>query len=214
LVSRAQGSQDPGDPASVAARIERAGANHVMAFDLPSQPGLQAYLAGRGARRIDANGAAELYWLPPVAPFPVQHRGDGASEIPLARPWPVVGQVAMVLACDAPGEPVAVGWSLPADIGPPAGPWAWVTCDQDGRAVATAQFTAGADARPLQFTANPALADSGMQVSVLDAYVDVRRDFHAQTALADWVSPWSCMRACPGKSTTIAPLMRGPFLPR
>nr|MDQ3040159.1 hypothetical protein [Pseudomonadota bacterium] len=53
------------DPKAWAAIVERTGSNHLMVYDLPAWPDVSAYLVQRGGVRVDGNGAAELYWLPP-----------------------------------------------------------------------------------------------------------------------------------------------------
>ena len=237
------------DIATWDAVVRRAGSNHVLAYDLPAHPGLLKYLAARKAVRIDANGAAELFWLPPLwrveapatsggdaspggekrtdriagtgGPIPalpvpprlaVDRASAGEVAIAIGMPQPSVGQVAVELACDKPGQPIALAWSLPAAGSAIANHWEWVTCGSDHAAIAAVQFEAVANAGALSLTASAAKPESGMTVSIGSAAVDRRRDYHAQTALADWVTRWPCASNCAAQHSLLLPLQRGPIL--
>lgn len=178
--------------------VERAGANHVMVYDRAAWPDVSAFLAARGARRVDANGAAELYWLPP-APLVASalsrtDAGEVVVNMPLDRAYPVLGQAIVELRCSEPGKPVAVAWTLPASS-VPTGHWEWVICGPGGSVSAAVQFRAGPRAGPLHFTAKPAQPGSAMTVEGLGGAVDLRRDYTAETALYRWVRKPFCRAA-------------------
>lgn len=219
LMARIRTAGDAANPDTWGAVVERAGANHVLVHDLSSQPGLREFLAERSAVRLDSNGAAELYRLAQdrassttqadddtakvnASLQTAQESATGAAqrrselELPIARRHPVLGQVVLQIACNAPGEPVAVGWSLPVPDAPPVSHWEWVSCASGGLATAAVQFRAAAGAQPLVATVRAAQTGSAMTVAIQQHRLDLRRDFHAQTALADWVARWHCRRAC------------------
>lgn len=182
-------------PEGWSAVVERAGANHLMVYDRASWPDISAFLTARGARRVDANGAAELFWLPPR---PVDSTAIGGSsgggvvmEISLDRPHPVMGQALVELRCSEPGQPVAVSWTLPASS-TPTGHWEWVVCGPSGSLLAAVQFQAGANAGRLHFDAKPAQPGSAMTLEGGRGAIDLRRDFTAETALYRWVRKPFC----------------------
>lgn len=235
----------PQAPETWAAIVERTGANHVLVYDLPAWPAVSTYLASRDAVRVDANGAAELYWLPPpgahaAAEGPPSPATDGqedkvdataaapqaapavqssaagipvsAAEIGLGlsvdRPHPVLGQAVVRLGCSIPGEPIAVAWTLPAVPMQPIGHWEWVTCGPSKQAVAAVQFQVGPHAGELRFNAKPARPGSGLILERNSAVVDVRRDYHVETALYRWL--WRCPGdRCDNDPPRLLPLASG-----
>lgn len=196
--------------------VERAGVNYLMTYDLGAWPDVSAFLASRQAIRVDANGAAELYWLPPqvLDPKAITQSGSAGVDLDISvdRVYPVLGQGVVALRCSQPGKPIAVSWTLPASAVQPMGHWEWVTCGPAGTAAAAVQFRAGAKAGSLHFTAKPAQPDSTMTVTGVAAAEDVRRDFTAETALYRWVRrPFCGRQGCEADLPAVLPLTVGPI---
>lgn len=184
------------DPQAWATLVERTGSNHLMVYDLNAWPDVSDYLAKRGAVRIDGNGAAALYWLPPPrSPAKASAGPDGAwtLELPMARPYPVIGQSMVRLRCSRPGAPIAVSWAV-AGAPAPGAYWEWVSCGPHRFADAAVQYALPALSAPMVFRAVSAQPGETLELSVTAAWSDVRRDFHAQTALSDWLLRGPCLQ--------------------
>lgn len=195
--------------------VERAGANHVLVYDLAAWPSVGEFLLARNAVRVDANGAASLYWLPPR--MRVADAGapgaEIALELPLDRPFPVLGQAVIHMACTLPGKPVAVAWTMSGSPVQPMGHWEWVTCGPDRQVSAAIQFRANARGGALRFEARRAQPESGLEVRLLSSGTDLRRDYTAETALFQWVRrPFCGSDGCAGQQPKLTPLQGGPIL--
>lgn len=204
-------------PATWEKVVERAGANHLLVYDLPAWPDVAEFLIEQRAVRVDANGAASLYWLPPqmkgAPPAGNAEAGDVVVDFPLDRPYPVLGQAVVHMACSEPGKPVAVAWTLPASPVQPMGHWEWVTCGPDGIATAAVEFQAGAGDGALRLEARPAQPEGGLAVRLLSSGIDLRRNYTAETALFHWVRrPFCGSDHCKGERPRVAPLATGPIL--
>ena len=195
---------------ALAEEIERAGSNYLLVYDLSKWPQAEALIARRNAVRIDHNGKAELYWLPPGVPVALE---AGTADVQVGRPYPVVGQMIATVGCDRPGEPVAVAWTLSSALPQPVGLWEWVDCRAGHYATTAIQFNAGANAGAIHLTLTPAHSDSGMTLGKAVLTADVRRDFQAETALYRWLwAPFCSIARCESLAPSIVPLEYGPLL--
>ncbi len=186
------------DPAAWAEAVALTGANHVMTYRVTDHPGLQQYLLQAGATRIDGNGAAELYRLPPRPPSrEISITADNNrvhAELAIARPHPVIGELVVNLSCDKPGEPISVSWHLTKRNGQPRDHWDWLNCGIDGKASARMRFASIARGGVLGFDASPVHPEKGMVLTLISTQADVRRNLHAETALYAWVWNKVCRR--------------------
>jgi hypothetical protein len=135
------------------------------------------------------------------------------TDVQIRKPYPVVGQAAVRVACNKPGEAVAVAWQLPIAPKGTVGSWEWVVCGANRYAVSAIQFSAGADAEAIRLTLAPAQPERGMILGAPMLVLDVRRDYQAQTALyrALW-APFCHYLDCKSTSPNVSTLEHGPLL--
>lgn len=197
---------------AVAAEVRRSGANYLLIYDAVKWPEAAAYIEERQAIRVDHNGMGELYWLPPSGPVSLPTLN---TDVQIQRDYPVVGQIVVSVACDKPGEAVAVAWKLPVAPKGSVGLWEWATCGTNRYAVSAIQFNAGAGAGAINLTLSPAQPERGMVLGTPVLLSDVRRDYQAQTALYRvlW-APFCRYLKCKSVSPSVTAMEHGPLLLR
>jgi hypothetical protein len=199
------------DSAALDRLVHRAGVNHVMAYDLATWPGAQSWLGERGALKVDGNGAATLFWLPPRERLTQADTAAGiAMSAQLDAPFPQLVQAGANLSCDIPGEPVAIAWTVSSSAPGTMGHWDWATCGPDGQVVSAIEVSLAAGAGSINLTAAPALPESVMRIEVRADALEARRDFQGETALRDWYWKNLCIR-CKGPVSGLEPIHNGPF---
>lgn len=183
LINEARGGID--HPAERwAAVIARSGANHVLARDPESTPGLLEFLSTAGATRIDGEGTAHLFRLSPELEHvqATMHGEEIRASAPIAGDSSriMLGEAQLSARCDRPGEPIAIGWTISQGGAQLAGRWAWVMCPPSGLASTTAYFSRVPSGSMVHVSASRARPDDTLQLSEARMGIDIREDFKSQ----------------------------------
>lgn len=181
------------------AMLEASGATHLVVVDPTELPGLPQLLAERGATVIATAGPASLYRLAPqieqVRELPAS-AGELALELPLLADHASTGWLQLELSCDRPGAAISLAWQLGRPARAPILRWSLATCRDDGSAQVRMYFAALAGADALRVQAKPAPEASGMQISLLGAQANRRRDPTADNERFHVI--WDAVCARPG----------------
>lgn len=171
--------------------VREAGVNYVIVPLDHSQPGLAGLLAKYSAGTVSRRGHMQLVALSGGKPYPVRiERGivDGATillaDIPAGFAW--AGSMRIGGACNQPGEPVAVAWSLMMAGAPVVQQWEWQYCAPDKTFVLQRDIKVPVDtADEFKVSVSRSYSDSSLRLEVNSVDFDLLRDLHAETGLVD-----------------------------
>lgn len=176
--------------------VAHSGATHLLLRQEHASPELHAFVAQSGSTEIARAGGATLYRLP-LALTPGRESRNNRQQVvefDLARSDPVLVDAEVTLACARSGMTLAISWTSPGS--PSLARYAWITCDERGRALSRVQVSAGAGAAPLVFTAQP-VADADQPASIAGQGAVVRRDLSRERDLGQPLRSLLCPRwAC------------------
>lgn len=187
------------------AMIDASGATHIVVRDPGESPGLAAVLPDRGAVRVASAGPATLYRLAPVLAAPERvpsPPGTVSLALPLDERDPVTGWLQLELGCDRSGAAISLEWQIDRPGRPALERWSQVLCEEGGLARTRMYFAALPHPGSLRVLARPAPETEGMQVSLVVAQANRRRDPTARSERHHVVWDVFCARDGCGRDRT------------
>lgn len=178
--------------------VAESGANALLVHPGTDLPGVRAFLADAGARRIDREGGLELWTLDPEWRVPASVTADGAGHrvswrLDARFAW--TGRVQATVACSVPNAPVAVHWLMREGDRVHAQRHEWRTCPLDGNLVLERAFLGVRGIDHVEIGMGPARETDGFVLGLPTGGADLRRDLAFETSLAAGPWPLACESA-------------------
>lgn len=157
--------------------LETSGANYLVVSHGQARDGLGELMASHQAELVAHSSTSSLFRLYLDQPLPIEATDTGVTgKATPSLTGPTLGSAWLDLACDQPGKPIAVGWTLHSKGEEPARQWGWLSCGYDGKARARIGIRSLAPVQRIDVVAQPAPPSEGMQVRGLGARLDLRND--------------------------------------